>query len=295
MFSSAHTIAFDQPASRRMQQSKLDAFIRPLAQHLNADHMSALGIANTMRLARAYNQLKLHRQDVWRRALYREQLTALLDQNGPETRPRMQLQDGWAIDDLMSLPHLDRILEDAEQVIAERAGARRKKNSYRSYFQDLWTQADVERYPSFLDFATSSGVLAPVADALASIPVLSTTSPPGIRFVESNVAFDEAPDRPKDSQLFHIDYYSLPNVYVIVLLRDTTRESGPLTFLPRSVSQRVAAGLNYWGRKCPYRMGDDDIYALADRKDVIEFCGRRGTILFIEFFGLLPLRQPQLD
>ena len=72
---------------------------------------------------------------------------------------------------------------------------------------------------------------------------------------------------------------------MIVLLRDTTHENGPLTFLPRSVSQNVAAKFDYWSRKCPYRMSDEDIYSVADRKDAIEFCGPRGTVLFLESSG----------
>ena len=45
--------------------------------------------------------------------------------------------------------------------------------------------------------------------------------------MEFNADFHDQPDQPHDSQLFHIDFYSLPNVYVIVLLRDTTPENGP--------------------------------------------------------------------
>jgi len=285
MLSSVRWMPSTPDSSVGMGPYKFDALIRPLAKRLSADHMSALGIANTMRLAYAYNRIKFRRQDAWRRSLYHEQFAALLDENGPYTKPRIQMRDGWAVDASMSLPHLDRVLEDAEKIIAKRAGVRRKKDSYRSYFQDLWMQSDVESYPSFLDFATSSGVLATVAECLQCVPVLSTAGPPGIRFVESNAAFDDEPERPKDSQMYHIDFYSLPNVYVIVLLRDTTHEHGPLTFLPRSVSQKVAAGLNYWGRGCPYRIPDEGIYGLVDRNEVIEFCGRRGTILFIESSG----------
>src|SRR5262245_36718938 len=206
--------------------------------------MSALGIANTTRLAYAYNRIKFGRDDAWRGSLYREQFAALLDENGPPSCPRIEMKDGWAIDTSMSLPHLDQVLEDAEHIIAERSGERRSsKGAYRSYFQDVWTPEDLERYPSFLNFATSSDVLATVGDYLQCIPVLSTTLPSGIRFVESNAAFDDQPGQPHDSQLYHIDYYSLPNVYVLVLLRDTTHEHGPWTFLPRAVSQRTAAAL----------------------------------------------------
>jgi hypothetical protein len=59
--------------------SKVDAFIRPIArrlharllppiaQRLQANHMSLLGIANTMRLAYFYNLLKFGRHNNWRR------------------------------------------------------------------------------------------------------------------------------------------------------------------------------------------------------------------------------------
>jgi len=269
-----------------MSDSKLDTILRPLAKRLHANHMSRLGIANTMRLARAYNRIKFGRQDDWRRSLYRERFAALLEENGPPTRPRIVMQDGWAIDTSMSLPHLDRVLDDSEKIIAERCGVRRStQGAYRSYFQDVWTPADLEQYPSFLDFATSSELLTAVGDYLQGIPALSTTLPSGIRFVESNAAFDDQPDNPHDSQLYHIDYYSLPNVYVLVLLRDTTREHGPWTFLPRGVSQTAAAALSYWGRQRGYRVTDQEIYSAVNPSDVIEFCYPRGTVLFIESSG----------
>ena len=205
-----HAMPLDIPSTTAAKgESKLDDLLRPLAKKLNANHMSALGIANTMLLARTYNRLKFHHQEAWRRKIYRQQFAALLEENGGLTRPRVELKDGYAIDTSMSLPNLDRILKDADEIIEQRSGVRRKA-SYRSYFQDIWTPDDARLYPAFLDFATSSDVLAPVGDTLQSIPVLSTTAPPGIRFVESNDAFDDEPNRPKDSQCYHIDFYSLP-------------------------------------------------------------------------------------
>ena len=269
-----------------MNNSKLDTFIRPIATRLHANHMSRLGIANTMRLAYSYNRLKFLRQDRWRRGLYQTQLATLLEENGGLSRPPIEMKDGWALDTSMSLPHLDRVLEDSDKIIAERCGERRSaKDAYRSYFQNLWTTEDVERYPSFLDFATSSDVLSVVSHYLQSIPALSTTLPPGIRLVESNAAFDDQPDNPRDSQLYHIDYYSLPNVYILVLLRDTTPEHGPWTFFPRGISQTARRALNYWSRQRGYRVSDEDIYSVVDRKEAIQFCYPRGTVLFIESSG----------
>src|SRR5881397_1895851 len=168
-----------------MNNSKLDVFIRPIAARLQANHMSRLGIANTMRLAYFYNRLKFGRQNRWRGALYQTQLATLLEENGRLSRPPIEMKDGWALDTSMSLPYLDRVLEDSDKIIAERSGERRSsKGAYRSYFQDVWTPEDLERYPSFLDFATSSDVLSVVSHYLQSIPVLSTALPAGIRFVE---------------------------------------------------------------------------------------------------------------
>jgi hypothetical protein len=258
---------------------------RTLAGWLQARHMSRLGIRNTMRLAGVCNRIQHSGEDRWRRSLYQDQLDALLAENGAPAFPSVSMHDGFAIDTSLSLPHLDRVLEDSEKIIAERSGARFPGDSYRSYFQDVWRTEDLDNYPSFLDFVTSSQLLRTVADYLKCIPMLSTTLPAGIRFVESNAAFDDQPDNPKDSQLYHIDYYSLPNVYMILLLRDTTPEQGPFTFLPRSVSQKAAKELGYWSKRRGYRVSDREIYSAADRKEVIEFCYPRGTVLFMESTG----------
>ncbi len=269
-----------------MIQSMLDFACRPLARRLHDGHMRRLGIAPTMRLALAYNRLKFGRQHRWRRRLFRTELARLLEENGPPARRPVEMCDGWAIDRSGALPHLDRVLEDAEEIIAECAGVRRTaEGAYRSYFQDMWLPADAERYPSFLDFATSTDVLMTVSSYLECIPALSTTLPSGIRLVESNAAFDEEPDEPHDSQLYHIDYYSMPNVYVLVLLQDTTFENGPWTFLPRSCSQKAREELGYWKRGKPYRVSDEEVYSVVDEREVIEFAYPRGTVLFIESSG----------
>jgi hypothetical protein len=271
-----------------MVSSVVDRLMRPVASRLQSGHMCRLGIANTTRMAYAVNRLKFGRQDRWRRRLFRTELADLLAENGPPTRAPIEMHDGWAIDLSNSLPHLDRILEDSDRIIAERGGVRTTtEGTYRSYFQDVWTPADAEKCPSFLDFATSSDVISVIARHLKCIPALSTTLPPGIRLVESNAAFDDQPDRPHDSQLYHIDYYSQPNIYLLVLLRDTTSENGPWTFLPKSVSQRVRRELGYWKRGTPYRLTDEEVYSVVDRSEAIEFAFPRGAVLFIESSGCL--------
>jgi hypothetical protein len=262
--------------------------VKPIAKRLQQDHMHMLGIANTMRVAGAYNHLKFRRENAYRREQYRFHFDELLEQNGPIRCPRIQMKDGWAVDTSGSLPMLDEVLRDADEIIEERSGVRTSsQGAYRSYFQEMWGPGDAERYPSFLSFATSSDVLAAVGSYLKSIPVLSTTLPAGIRVVESNDRYDDR-DEPHDSQLFHIDYYSKPNVYVLVLLHDTGFENGPWSFLPLSTSQRAARELSYWSRsRRGYRMSDEEVYSVVDKDELIEFCYPRGTVLFIESSGCL--------
>ncbi len=267
-------------------RTAIDRLFKPLARCLHKNHMRALGIGNTQKLAYAYNRLKFHTKDAYRRKQYRENFRELIKENGAPQTPLVQMRDGWALDTSQSLPYLQEVLRDSEKIIAERGGFRRSSiGAYRSFFQDVWTLADAEKYPSFLNFATSSEVLSTVGHYLKCIPALSTTLPSGVRLVESSIEYDETPRVAKDSQLFHIDYYSLPNVYVLVLLRDVTIDNGPWTFLPKSVSQRIAAPLNNWKRAVPYRFSDDQVYSLADKNEVIEFTGRRGDVLFIESSG----------
>jgi hypothetical protein len=266
---------------------KKDAgLIKPVAEFLHHDHMRRLGISNGMRMAHAVNGVRFRRQDAYRRAQYRDHFDELLQENGAPARPLIEMHDGWAIDTSMSLPYLDQVLVEADQIIAERGGIRlTAPGTYRSFFQDVWKDEDCERFPGIVNFATSSDVVGVVCNYLRSVPVLSTTIPPGIRVVESNADYDETPDVLKDSQLYHIDYYSLPNVYVLVLLRDTTYDMGPWSFLPRSVTDRIRRPLKYWKRGTSYRLDDSEVYAVADKDDMIELSYPRGTVLFIESSG----------
>src|SRR3954468_13334545 len=84
----------------------------PLARALDADKMAKLGIRNTMRLAKAYNGLRRGRRQRMRKAEFSRWDRAA-------ERP---MQDGFLLDTSMSLPHLDELLAQAEEVIGERAG-----------------------------------------------------------------------------------------------------------------------------------------------------------------------------
>jgi len=254
-----------------------------LAGFLQANHMQWLGIANTMRLAGTLNALRARKETAYRQAEYRNHFAELIGENGAPRIPDLALRDGWFLDTSKSWPHLPRLLEEAAQIIEERGGVKRKQpGAYRSFFQNLLEPGDLERFPSLLDFALSSEVLSSVSHYLKCIPALLTNLPGGVRFAESSIGYDDNPETLKDSQLFHIDYFSKPCVYVIVLLREVTTEHGPFCFVPASVSQRAAAALRYWARGRPYRLSDQEVYSVISPSEVIPLTNAAGTVLFLD-------------
>jgi hypothetical protein len=256
----------------------------PAARWLDADKMAHLGIRNTMRLAKRYNSLLYGRYQRSRERLWRDHFTSLAEENGGlSTAWRVRMEDGFALDTSGSLPHLEEMLRAADEVIAERAGKEAVDDRYRAFFRNLIEVKDHWRWPQFLDFVTSSELLSTVGGYLGFIPALSKTLPTGVRMVESGKHLDaDAHLPPRDSQVFHIDPYDHPMVYVIVLVRDCTPEMGPFTFLPASASRRVTQRLRYWSRGRPYRLDDEEIYSVADESEKVQLTYPRGTVLLVD-------------
>jgi len=246
--------------------------------------MQRYGLNRLMQWGRAYNRVRFDGR--WRRhrracATDRD---ALLNENnqGAFTPSGIRMVDGWALDTSRTLPHLDALLAQAAEVINERGGRRHSGTQY-PFLRSLLFPGDFEKYPAFLDFVLSSEVLAVAMDYLKTVPIFSKTLPPGVRFMESNIKLDpDAELPPRDSQLYHIDFYDSPMVYVLVLLEDVTMECGPWTFLPASVTDRVAKKIGYREKGWGYRVEDRDIRPHIDANEEIIFAHPKGTVLFID-------------
>jgi hypothetical protein len=261
-----------------------DLLMRPAAQKLDANKMALLGIRNTMKIAKLYNRFLYGHYQVARQAAYRSRFLDLLEANGgvPDLSHNL-LKDGFALDTSLSLPHLKTMLREADQVIEERGGISDVDDRYRAFFRNIIKVDDLERWPSFLDFITSSEALSPVCQYLKMIPALSKTLPTGVRFVESGMHLDELSHLPpRDSQVFHIDPYDHPMVYVIVLLKDCALENGPFTWLPDALSQSTSDALDYWSKGRPYRLSDEEIYSVVDPRKKKELIYPRGTVLYVD-------------
>lgn len=260
-----------------------DRAVAPVARRLDADKMALLGIRNTMRIAKGYNTLRRGRRQRRRRLIWREHFGELAAEAGGFAEPRVRIEDGWALDTSGSLPHLEELLRQADEAIEERGGHSDVDDRYRAFFRNLITVEDHARWPAFLEFGSSPELISIVAEYLGFVPALSNTLPIGVRMVESGKHLDALSHlQPRDSQVFHIDPYDHPMVYVIVLVRDCTAEMGPFTFLPASVSQAAAGKLDYWSRGRPYRLSDDEIYSVVDPEETRRLTYPRGTVLLID-------------
>ena len=155
--------------------------MQPVARRLDAEKMSLLGIRNTMRIAKGYNTLRRGRLQRRRRSIWSESFVDLAAEAGGSPEPRIRLEDGWALDTSGSLPHLEEMLSQADEVIEERGGQADVDDRYRAFFRNLITVDDHERWPGFLDFAGSPELVAIVADYLGFVPALSNTLPIGVR------------------------------------------------------------------------------------------------------------------
>jgi hypothetical protein len=235
-----------------------------------------------MRIARALSAWKYGKCQKYRKAQYLNHFHGLIRENGSLCGPVNRLQDGWALDLSGTLPHLKQMLADANEIIKQRGGVKREHGG-RAFFQQLLAEDHLLQYPSILDFATSSEVLTTICSYLGFIPVLSGAKPLGVRLNESDARFDESTDGAfHESQLFHCDYHDSPMAYVIVVLRDVALENGPFCFLPAAASRKAREALGYGIRGRPYRLTDEELYAVAPEKDLHRLCYPAGTVLFLD-------------
>lgn len=264
----------------------IDTAIMPIARVLQYDYvekpMRPLGTNNTMKIARAYNRLVYGSYYKYRKNQYLHHFGELIRENGLPVSPISEIKDGWALDRSGTLPHLKRLLLDAEEIIKER-GRVKRTDFGRPWFQEIPIDDLFVKYPSLLDFATSSEMLSTISRHLGYIPVLSAALPSGLRFNESWAKHDDAPpDFFRGSQLFHIDYHDSPMAYAIVLLNDITMDNGPFCFLPDSVSQNASKALNYRTRGRPHRLTDEEVYSVVSESELIKVCYPAGTVLFLD-------------
>lgn len=124
----------------------------------------------------------------------------------------------------------------------------------------------------YMRFALSEEVVGAVAAYLGLVPVLG----------EIDVWYSVFNrKKPKKSQLWHLDHADTTQVKVFVHLSDVTPQSGPLTALDASTSDKLAERLDYVfgdGKRPP----DKEVATIAGSGAVVKFSGSPGTVDFVD-------------
>ncbi len=254
--------------------------VMPPQSYLNPADLERIGTGNLRRVAKIYNTFKYGALFRDCKKQYRERFDELIQGNGPVKTTPPVIEDGLALDTSKTLPYLNELLAEAQEYIAEK-GMKTNRMADREFFRDIMEQQALSRFPSFLNFILSSEMITTVSRYLGYIPRLSTTVPPGVRLVESDINGGKIGVY-KHSQFYHLDQHDTPMIFVIVLLRDVTTDCGPLTYLSASTSARAAKALRYYSRNSKYHVTDERMYSVINENEKKVLTYPAGTVLFMD-------------
>ena len=203
----------------------------------------------------------------------RKDLFIRLKNNAPEFfKPRISMTDGYALDLIEGLPHLNEVMRDSRTILNDKKEI--KNFARKSFLKSHLSQAHLRDYPSFINMATSDDILAIVADYLGFIPVLSEIalwySEPGQYGVE------------KSSQLYHLDNADTSQVKMFIHLDDVVKSGGPFTFLGASDSGLVVNKTKYGKKRNVERLSDEVVYDIVPSSRKIECSFKAGSVVYVD-------------
>jgi hypothetical protein len=170
-----------------MIERYIDIAISPIAKVLQYDYvekpMKPLGTNNTMKIARAYNRLVYGKYHEHRKNRYLNNFDELIRENGgTASAAANEIRDGWALDTSGTLPHLERLLYDAGEIIKEHGGVKRTDYG-RPWFQEIPVDNLIAGYPKCFRPYQGTSASCPSSRPLcrtgsgSTNPGLSTTTP----------------------------------------------------------------------------------------------------------------------
>jgi hypothetical protein len=189
-----------------------------------------------------------------------------------QTRPPVTIADGdgYARFSADEFPEVKKIVEIC-QTIRERADdeSRQVDTGAKKFLRNLLSVEDLAEFPEILKFATSEPLIATATQYLGAIPQLVDVK------LWSSVPTGEDD---MSSQLFHRDNEDFRQVKLFLNVYDVTEETGPLTAIPASISERVAKELAN-----PFtRTTDDEMFRHCSPQDQVGFTGRSGEGVMLD-------------
>ena len=139
---------------------------------------------------------------------------------------------------------------------------------------DLLAATRYEDAPALFDIALSDEMLQIAAGYMGEIPVLAK---PRLWWTKPEAYSPGGP------QLFHIGARARPVVVrqakFLFAMSDVDEDSGPLTFLPLDISQKIVGAIDY---EMGEEVADEIIFRYVKPTDVKRFTGKAGTGIVID-------------
>lgn len=163
----------------------------------------------------------------------------------------------------------DRLLSDWRSLLAARAqgtDAQVQRTTGKAFFEEMLSDADLQRFPAFVATALDERLLATVTHAIGMVPHLES-----IDILASKPTAGEL----TASQLWHFDVNDERIVKLFVYLEDCGPVNGPFTFIPANDSQQVADAVGHY-------VHDDFIAKHVPRQRWQSVEGPAGTAFLID-------------
>lgn len=170
------------------------------------------------------------------------------------------------------LPGSREMVEAAKAVIEDCRATGWKARPGNPFFQCEKQQYFVD-YPALINFALSDAVLQIVSDYYGMVPQLWSFG----------IWVTDPQSHVYSSQLFHLDKPECSLLKLFINLDQTHADTGPLTFLPANVSDRVRRGTRYEANyfRCytgaDGRLTDEQVFKYASRSDCVVLSGGPGS------------------
>jgi hypothetical protein len=175
---------------------------------------------------------------------------------------------GFAVTGIDTLPGTREAIKAALAIIEDRRKTGWKARPHNPFYQ-CERATDYVEYPALLEFAMSDAVLQIVSGYYGLVPQMKSLS----------VWLTPPQDHQFSSQLYHLDKPEARIVGLFLNVDSTEAENGPLTLLPRSVSDKVRRKTQYesiYFRE-DGRLPDDAVFAHCAVTDQIALGGAAGT------------------
>lgn len=213
-------------------------------------------------ITEGFNKLKRAKEYQRRRSLCQE----FMSSRPPSSR--VSPKDGYLFLPKGELEGIDAMIDYCRGLFAKRESLDLDKMKGKKFLIDLMALEEYDTAHPLFDFVLSDRVLELACDYLGMIPQIEAIQ----------VLWTPVNSTSEGSQQYHLDYVASQQLKFFVNLLDVTPESGPFSFLPKDVSDRV---MRKAGRDLE-KMEDEAVYRHCSEKDVKELIGPAGSAAAVD-------------